>query len=405
MAIPQITYTTIGTITYTETATITDLTGTKWILNSNLTIEEMSGLTNNAAVINFTSNGMYYEEMYLDHSDFYLYYYEIEGVTASRTRVYDDGTWSNESYRTIEITGGTDATNSALIAWLQANATQVVAATPSLNFGGSDVTLFLGSSYISKVYLGSTLLYEGSVAPSIDPILANNSWATIKEVCQAGNAGNYWSLGDTKNIAVTGVGDVPHAIVDMAAGRYEYASDNTKHSNVVFQSVPTIGNYQFNPSSNTNANGAYNTWYTSDLRTSMNSGTIYGLYDSSFTALLEQVQTYEALDGTTNGNVVQYQADKLFLPAYQEVRNNSSTSYVQSAEKGLNIVEFGYYALNSDANSQRIKYPFGSSSATYWWLRSPYAGSTGRECVVYGNGGMNYSGASGSYGVAPCFAF
>ena len=32
--------------------------------------------------------------------------------------------WNNNAYKTITITGGTDATNSDLIAWLQANATQ-----------------------------------------------------------------------------------------------------------------------------------------------------------------------------------------------------------------------------------------------------------------------------------------
>lgn len=242
----------------------------------------------------------------------------------------------------------------------------------------------------------------------VDPVLENNSWEVIKAVCEAGEAANYWALGDTKNISVNIGGtptNIPHAIVDFMASRYEYANDNTKHTNVVFQAVPTIGNYVFNPSSNTNANGAYATWYTSDLRTSMNSGALYQMYDAEFTALLEEVKTYEALDGTTDGNVVQYQADKLFLPAFQEVRNNPSNVLTQSAEKGLNIVEFGYYALNSDANSQRKKYPHNSASATSWWLRSPSVGYTYSECFVYSNGDVSNALAEDPYGVAPCFAF
>jgi len=263
-----------------------------------------------------------------------------------------------------------------------------------------------GSSFRYR-YAPNRVFLDAGGEPEIepDPILANNTWELIKAVCQSGQAANWWALGDAKNIAVAGVGDVPHAIVDMTANRYEYTNNSGHYTNVVFQAVPTIGNYQFNPSSNTNANGAYNCWYISDLRTSMNSGTIYGKYDSEFTALLEEVQTYEALDGSTNGNVVQYQADKLFVPTYQEVRNNPSTTYVQSAEKELNIVEFGYYALNNDANSQRIKYPFGSSSATYWWLRSPFAGGTGYECYVSNSGNVYNDVAYYSYGVAPCFAF
>ena len=33
----------------------------------------------------------------------------------------------------------------------------------------------------------------------IDPVLANNSWADIKAVCEAGEAGDYWNVGDTKS--------------------------------------------------------------------------------------------------------------------------------------------------------------------------------------------------------------
>ena len=262
------------------------------------------------------------------------------------------------------------------------------------------------SAYSARLCYRPILGATGYV--EIDPVLANNSWATIKQVCQDGQASNYWALGDTKDIPVTingNVENIPHAIVDMTANRYEYASDNTKFSNVVFQAVPTIADDAFNSPSNTNVNGAYATWYTSDLRTSMNSGTIYGMYDNSFTSLLEQVKTYEALDGTTNGDTVQYQADKLFLPAYQEVKNNPTTSYLQSAEKGLNIVEFGYYALNSDVNSNRVKYPYNSASATSWWLRSPYAGDSSNECIVNSNGSLNNYGAGIYNGVAPCFAW
>ena len=33
----------------------------------------------------------------------------------------------------------------------------------------------------------------------VDSVLGNNSWETIREVCEAGNAGAYWSVGDTKS--------------------------------------------------------------------------------------------------------------------------------------------------------------------------------------------------------------
>ena len=36
----------------------------------------------------------------------------------------------------------------------------------------------------------------------VDPILANNSWETIKAVCQAGLAANYWALGQSREVLV-----------------------------------------------------------------------------------------------------------------------------------------------------------------------------------------------------------
>lgn len=263
-----------------------------------------------------------------------------------------------------------------------------------------------GSSFRYR-YGPTRVFLDAGGEPEIepDPILANNTWEVIKAVCQSGQAANWWALGDAKDIAVADVGDVPHAIVDMTEGRYEYADGSERRSNVVFQAVPTIGSYGFNTSTNRNANGAINCWYISDLRTSMNSGTIFGMYDTSFTALLEGVQTYEALDGTENGNVVQYQADKLFLPVYHEVRNVPDAAFVQSAEKGLNIVEFGYYALNDDANANRIKYPFDSSSATFWWLRSPNSGDGDKEWRVTDVGLIDRRDVSYNFGVPPCFAF
>ena len=248
-----------------------------------------------------------------------------------------------------------------------------------------------------------TYTYAGS---TVDTTLANNTWDVIKGVCQAREASSYWALGDAKNISVTISGtptNIPHAIVDMTADRYEYASDSTKHSNVVFQAVPTIGDFQFNPSSNTSPNGdtAYNGWDYSNLRASMNSGTIYGMYDSDFTALLEQVKTMAAYSGKTNTLV--YSSDKLFLPAAREVKANYTS--VQSCEVNSEQTQYGFYALNSDADANRIKYPYNSASATYWWLRSPRSDFTNFVRYVSYNGMMNVDIANYSYGVAPCFAW
>ena len=250
--------------------------------------------------------------------------------------------------------------------------------------------------------LPDTVFYE--TGPNIDPVLENNEWSVIKQVCQSGQAANYWALGDEKIIAVTESGttyQVPHAIVDMTANRYDYTSDNTKKTQVVFQSVPMLLYEVFNSSSNVSPNGdtAYNGWGYSELRTKMNSGSVYNAYDSSFTALLEQVNTKCAYSGLTNELTAS--ADKLFLPASKEAFSNPS--YTQSCESSL--TEFGFYAQNSDADANRIKLRIDDNQAHVWWLRSPLAGHGGLVLNVYGGGSLSSDVAYGSRGVAPCFAW
>ena len=254
------------------------------------------------------------------------------------------------------------------------------------------------SESITYTYVGST----------VDTTLANNDWATIKATCQAGEASSYWSLGDTKNITVNIGGtdqSIAHAIVDMTANRYEYASDATKKSNVVFQSVPTIGDHMFNSSSNTSPNSdtAYNGWDYSQLRAKLQTGgAIFTSYDSTFTALLEQVKTMAAYSGKTNTLV--YSNDLLFVPAAREVKANYTN--VQSCEVNSEQTQYGYYYDNgNDGNANRIKYPYNSQSATYWWLRSPSADYTYHVRRVYSDGDMYNRYADSDGGVAPCFAW
>lgn len=105
---------------------ISDLTGTKWLLNSSLDLSIKT-----AYELNFVSNDTNYIYFAISKSPnpkepiaysltYYTTYYNSRTVYSAY-----GGDWVDEVYRTIEITGGTDATNADLIAWLQVNATQI----------------------------------------------------------------------------------------------------------------------------------------------------------------------------------------------------------------------------------------------------------------------------------------
>ena len=86
-----------------------------------------------------------------------------------------------------------------------------------------------------------------------------------------------------------------------------------------------------------------------------------------------------------------------FLPSRKEVYGSNETSGEDSE------VQFDYYKDIATENADKLMYARGASSPTTYWFRTPHAGSASNVRICYtGNGGaLNYSGAFGSYGVAP----
>lgn len=99
---------------------ITDLTGTTWVFNNPPDIRSYPYNANFGIYINFVSNGAEFARMYVNRPGFWFY-----RANGTYTKVYDEyydytSTW--ERYKRIRVTGGQYATDSALIAWFEANA-------------------------------------------------------------------------------------------------------------------------------------------------------------------------------------------------------------------------------------------------------------------------------------------
>lgn len=302
------------------------------------------------------------------------------------------GTFSNIPNELFEkLVGGVYLDESNTRAFVDGTFTSVVASTALVKGSNNDVSIMLQTS---NLVVGTTyhirhmsvFLLTDNLA-GIDSTLSNNSWSTIKAVCEQGVASNYWAVGDTKTDAGTDGNTRTFRIADMT-GMYG------KH--VVFEQVelePLA--YQWNSSSNVDSDNCSNNYNISNMRNT-HLPAIMTKYSSSLQNSLTNT-TYKVATNGNNGTILNL-TNKLFLPAEKEIW---ATRYYSRTEEFDVLTTFSYYMTHTAA-SDRIKYR--SLYANNWWLRSPNSGDPDFVCRVGIYGGNDYYRASASNGVATCFS-
>ena len=284
-----------------------------------------------------------------------------------------------------------------------------------------------GTAYDIKK--GRTLINgtgEDIVFSSVSPILDENDWTTIREVSDAGQGSNYWSIGDRKAITLNGtlghlslsnyttyafiIGFNHNASVEganrihfqlaktaLSGGKDVALCDNRYNSQA-------SGEVYFNMnSSGTNSGG----WNSSQMRTkicgtslSSYSGTIIAVIPAALRAVLKSVTKYT--DNTANGggstaSYVTATTDYFFLLSEFEVFG--SISYGNTYEKNKQA-QYAYYS----AGNSKIKYKHnGTSTAADWWLRSADSEYSDYFLNVDTDGEFNSTSANYSIGFAPGF--
>ena len=223
-------------------------------------------------------------------------------------------------------------------------------------------------------------------APTVDPVLNNNDWATIRQVCEAGEASNYWAVGDTKTDVGTDGNTRTFRIVDMQ-GLYG------KH--VVFEQVETEPQiYAINSSSSNND------YSTSQMRIT-HLPAIMQLYSSELQESLTNT-TYKVAENGNSSTVLSL-TDKLFLAAGKELWVSPNSSYFRDEENAA-LTTYQYYAANT-ASSYKIKQRMNTTDVDAWFLRSPCKGNTVFATYVRSEGTSAVIDTTGSGGTTPCFSF
>ena len=255
--------------------------------------------------------------------------------------------------------------------------------------------------------------------------LNDNTWATIKEVSDAGQGENYWSVGDTKRITINGkVGNFTFSnlAIDAFIIGFNHNSSREGTNRIHFQigkiggkdvclcdsqyGSGQSGNGYFNMNPNNSNSGGWNGSY---MRKTLlgNSGTpssppansMLAALPSDLRAVMKSVTKYSDNTGGSpdNASYVTSTTDYLFLLA--EFEYHGARSYANSAEKNFQL-QYSYYK----AGNSKVKYKHGETgTAAYHWCRSVYVGHTYNFCLVNTNGSANNLNAYLSWGAAPGF--
>ena len=198
------------------------------------------------------------------------------------------------------------------------------------------------------------------------------SWAELKKMAQAGTIGQVLSEGDL----------IPIRLADGGENAIRVTHDQTGNMFFVFENCL---DKQFPMNRNpTNAGG----WAKSKMRAYLN-GEIAKQFPDDLLESIEPISVEQRMPDMTYVK----SCDKLFLLSEEQVFGKSEYS---KPEKGLSQLK-----IFGGSKECRVKSRGGKPS--WWWLRSPYSGSTSRFVFVSSSGAVGWNFAHCSSGVAPGF--
>lgn len=226
---------------------------------------------------------------------------------------------------------------------------------------------------------------EGDVPANMEDC----SWTMLKSLASAGTLGNYYQIGDTKTIELTGGERVVMELVSINDGEGT-AGAYYPRGTVDFISKDCLQTTRSMNSSNTNAGG----WVSCALRTTLNT-TIYETLPQAVKDVLVE-KTHKTSAGSQSTSLVEH-TDKLWLPTEYEMFG--AITYSANTENA-NVNK--HYAV-FDTNADRIKHQGTNGSAVLWWESSPNVSSSSYFCGVSSDGSANDYAVSHSDGVPLCF--
>lgn len=258
----------------------------------------------------------------------------------------------------------------------------------------------------------------------VSPTLEDNTWANIRSISDAGQGANYWDVGDVKSVTLNGslVGTAynnkkidafilgfNHNSSKEGTGRIHFQLGKSGSVHIAlcdsnYNSTGSSAGFRMNLS-NTNSGG----WSNSYMRKNVlgNSGSpssppansLLAIISADLRSALKSVNKWTDNTGNasnSSGNVTST-TDYFFLLAEFEVfgTRGGANQYEQNQQ-----AQYDFYK----SGNSKIRYrDTATSTAVWWWLRSPLYSGSSYFLIVDTNGGWSGSSAIISGGLAPGF--
>ena len=281
----------------------------------------------------------------------------------------------------------------------------------------------VGTSETTEVIVDVCKQYNTAL-PSPSRILNDNSWAAIRYASDNNLGESLWSVGDTKEITLDGT------IATTVYNNYqlytyiigfnhnaELEGDNRIHfqlgkiDNVYialcdanYNNIGSSAGFRMNLS-NTNSGG----WSNSYMRKTVlgNSGTpssppansLLAVVEAGLRNALKSINKWTDNTGNSSNSsgAVTSTTDYFFLLAEFEVfgSRGGANQYEQNQQ-----AQYDFYK----SGNAKIRYrDTATSTAVWWWLRSPRSNTSNYFRIVNTDGNWNYYNANHSGGFAPAF--
>ena len=241
--------------------------------------------------------------------------------------------------------------------------------------------------------------------------LNDTSWATIKQVSDAGAGANFWAIGDCKQITMNGKVSDGLTLTNYSAWVFIIGFNHNAEregTGITFQGFKATDNgtsvcltdsgYESTKFKGTwfnmnNTDTNHGGWELSLMRKNV-MPLIKAALPSDLKAVIKTSTIYTDNTGGTIDVVPTATQDDVFLLAEYEVSGSAF------GQESTYLKQYAYYS----AGNSKVKYKHNSTgSAANWWLRSPDVYSSDTFCIVQIRGNVGECLTSEPYGVSPCF--